>query len=166
MKRLVYLIAVVLVAIGTPESVLAGEIRHLTAEDRAHLLGDHFRVVAKVAELPAGVIAAFAEHTKESPFRMADPGEEWQVTDVVIKENLAGRRLVFAGISEGYCVMHYENGGIGHNWWVVLFQLSSSGPAREVWAASTDKWGAYASLPELRRAVRKEKLRDDPRYFW
>lgn len=127
---------------------------------------DHFRMVKKVADLPTGVITAFAEHTKQSPFRMADPGEEFQVTDEVMKPNLPGRRLVFAGISDGYCVVQYESGGIAHLWWVVLFRLSSSGPAKVVWAASEPKWGGFATLSDLREAVRRGELRDDPRDSW
>jgi hypothetical protein len=146
-------------------AVTGGEIAHLSSADRSHLLDDRFRTVLKVAELPPEVLAAFERHTKQSPFRMADPGEEFQVTDVIMKPNLPIRRLVFAGVSERYCVVNYESGGIVHVWWVVLFKLSPPEPATAVWVASPDKPGPFKSLDDLRQAVRKGELRDGSQ-FW
>ena len=138
----------------------------MTGDDRAHLANDKFRIVTKVAELPKAVVDAFAEHTKQNPFRMANPGEEFQATDDIGKPNLPVRRLVFAGVSDGYCVVQYEIGGVAHLWWVVLFRLSKDGPAAPVWAAHAQKWGGFADLAALREGVRQSKLVEDEKGFW
>lgn len=144
----------------------AAEGSGMTDGDREHLLKDKFRIVTKVAELPPTVLAAMAEHTQQHPFRMANPGEEFQATDVITKPDLPGRRLVFAGVSGGYCVMQYEIGGIAHLWWVVLFRLSGKDAAKPVWAARAETWGGFASLEELREGVRRGKLVEDAKGFW
>jgi hypothetical protein len=144
----------------------AAEGSGMTSGDREHLLKDKFRIVTKVADLPPSVVAAMAEHTKQHPFRMANPGEEFQSTDDITKPDLPGRRLVFAGVSEGYCVMQYEFGGVAHLWWVVFFRLSGKDAAKPVWAARAEKWGGFASLDDLREGVRKGKLVEDEKGFW
>ncbi len=138
----------------------------MTSGDREHLLKDKFRIVTKVGELPPSVLAAMAEHTKQHPFRMANPGEEFQATDVIMKPDLPVRRLVFAGVSDGYCVMHYEIGGIAHLWWVVLLRLSGKEAAKPVWAARAEKWGGFPSLEMLREGVRQGRLIEDEKGFW
>jgi hypothetical protein len=144
----------------------AGEGGGMSSEDRAHLLNDKFCIVTRIAEIPKPVVAAFAEHTKQNPFRIANPGEEFQATDSIVKPDLPARRLVFAGVSDGYCVVQYEIGGVAHLWWVVLFRLPKEGPAVPVWAARAEKWGGFASLDALREGVRKGKLVEDEKGFW
>lgn len=165
-RKLRVLLAVAVMSVAAARGLGAGEVSGMSSVDRAHLLNDRFRIVKKVADLPAPVIAAMAEHTKQNPFRMANPGEEFQATDEIAKPDLPVRRLVFAGVSDGYCVMQYEIGGVAHLWWAVMFRLSPNEAAKPVWAARAEKWGGFESLDALREGVRKGKLREDAQGFW
>jgi hypothetical protein len=52
---------------------------------------------------------------------MSNPGGSFAATDVVILPGTPTRRLVFSGISDRYCLVHYEYGGIGHGYMTALF---------------------------------------------
>jgi hypothetical protein len=118
--------------------------------ERGHDLGDNFKIVDTVEQLPPSVKTAFAALTHQSQFEMADPGRDFQLTDVITHEGLPRRRLIFAGISDRDCFIHYEMGGYGHSFYVVVFSRASSG--------ATFMWGKALSKPardlaELRSAA-------------
>lgn len=132
--------------------------------DRDHLLkSDSFERVSDVKDLPEHVKVSFNKITHDSTFLMANPGEEFQVTDVIEKEGLPDRRLIFAGISTDHCFLHYEMGGIGHAYYVVLFRLKED-KARFVWGASA--WEGYQTLDSLRKAVTSKKFDDSLPFIW
>src|SRR6185295_11348000 len=97
--------AVALVATGLADSVkMPQEVREaLKAPEKFH-------DIRKVADLPPDVLKL----TPHGGTGMANPGEEWQVTDVVRDRTLPGRRLIWAASNGAYCVIHYETGGIAH----------------------------------------------------
>ncbi len=43
--------------------------------------------------------------------KFADPGQDFDATDLSIREGLASRRLVFAGLGSKTCFVYYERGG-------------------------------------------------------
>lgn len=73
--------------------------------------------IDRVADLPKEVLAEFQRTiAKHDPPLLAEPGEEFQATDVVdpAKPPLLARRLIFAGFSKTLFVLYYERGGIAH----------------------------------------------------
>jgi hypothetical protein len=132
--------------------------------DREHLLkSDSFKIISDVNDLPSNVRNSFKVLIQDSIFAMANPGEEYQVTDVVENDNLPLRRLFFAGISTDHCFIHYEMGGIGHAYYIVLFRLKNKS-AIFVWGATA--WNGYHSLDSLRIAIVNKKFKDDLPYLW
>ena len=81
---------------------------------------------------------------------IAEPGAEFQVTDVIIDPTLPRRRLVAAGCSTDHCLVYYERGGITRTWQVALFYWTP--------AATRFEWGGIAprglaSIDAVRNAV-------------
>ena len=92
---------------------------------RAHIKGERLDVVTSVRGLPLGVRDALQVLFGSQTLDIAEPGAEYQRTDVIVNPNLPIRRLVAAGCSTGYyCLVYYERGGIAHTWQVALFQWS------------------------------------------
>jgi len=115
------------------------------AQVRDVLNGD-FEIVTSVDSLPTQVKSAFAALARQSSFEMADPGREFRATDVVSKEGLPSRRLIFAGTSAGKWFLHYERGGYAHSYYVVVFTIDGS-KAKFVWGTTLLK--PAASLADL-----------------
>jgi hypothetical protein len=81
---------------------------------------------------------------------IAEPGAEFQVTDVIVNPKLPRRRLVAAGCSIDHCLVYYERGGIAHTWQVALFHWTPD--------ATRLEWGAVAphglaSIDAVRSAI-------------
>lgn len=118
--------------------------------------------VPSVTELPATAQADLARLFGQAKLDMADPGAEWQVTDVIMKPNLPGRRLIAAGCSNQHCLIYYERGGIAHVWAVVLLKLDGPGKGLvKGWSAPS----GLGQVEEVRQAVAAGKLRVQTR-FW
>jgi hypothetical protein len=111
--------------------------------------------IATVAELPEAVRVCLTELFRWPTLKMADPGDEWQETDVVETPDLPIRRLILAGCSAEHCLIHYERGGIAHTRSVLLLELDDTG------AHLIRGWSAPSSLgsvEEVREAVLSGKL--------
>jgi hypothetical protein len=139
------------VGILTLAGIINAGISALSEADRNQLLKENFQLVHRVADLLPGVRQAFAEHAKVAPFRMADPGQPFQVTCMVTNPDLPLRRLIFAGMSPDYCFIHYEQGGIAYGFHVELFRLVSNGKANFIWEVTFRR--AFDSLELLRRGI-------------
>ena len=126
----------------------------LSADDKKHLLNDTFTVVKTVREMPISVKKLLIPDTKTIASGMADAGQEFRATDVVIKE-LPRRRLVLAAVNARYCLVYLEQGGRGYSQHVILFRLQSG--------RATRVWGSYLfahpplTFLELRAALKSEK---------
>ena len=104
---------------------------------RTFLAGD-FVIVRKVAELPIG---------RRSLYPMADPGERFEATDVILDRTLPRRRLVFGGFAQNHAFIHYEQGGIAQTYVTEFFRLESGDAAVRVWRGYC---GHAESLVDLR----------------
>jgi len=78
-------------------------------------------MVTSIRGLPLGVREELQTLFGGSSLDIAEPGAEFQVTDVIINPRLPRRRLVLAGCSIDHCLVYYERGGIAHTWHVALF---------------------------------------------
>jgi len=121
----------------------------LSETQRAHVKGDRFQIVTAVRGLPLGVRDGLQKLFGTPTLDIAEPGAEYQTTDVIGSE-LPIRRLVAAGCSQDHCLVYYERGGIAHTWQVALFHWTP--------AATRFEWGAIApggftTIDDVRKAV-------------
>ncbi len=71
----------------------------LPAALRAHFTAERFGMVTSVRGLPLGVREALQTLFGSPSLDIAEPGAEFQATDVIVNPNLPIRRLVAAGCS-------------------------------------------------------------------
>ena len=129
---------------------------------RAHVRDERFQLVTSVRGLPLGVREELQTLFGSQTLDIAEPGAEYQVTDVTVIPNLPGRRLVVAGCSIEYCLVYYERGGRAHTWHVALFHWTP--------AATRFEWGGTApagltTIEGVRNAVLSGAVRG-PASFW
>src|ERR1700730_15666878 len=96
---------------------------------KAHVLDGDFVIVKNVDRLPDALKTAFSHLSGMDDFEMANPGEKFQLGDVIDEPGLPWRRLLFAGISKDKYFIHYEKGGRAHSYHVAVFAI---GPERKV----------------------------------
>src|SRR5689334_24851745 len=78
----------------------------------ADLLSRDFKIITRMKDLPAPILDLFTEaHGKR--LLMADPGEKFESTDLIIDESVPRKRLIFAGVANESCFVYYEQGGRG-----------------------------------------------------
>ena len=84
----------------------------LAPAQRQQLFAGQCTLITSTAALPASVKTMFASATGEPTFALANPGQKYQETDVIIGRKLPRRRLVFAGQCGERYFIHYERGGL------------------------------------------------------
>jgi len=86
---------------------------------------------------------------------MADPGQTYQSTDVIVQENLPIRRLAFVATSREFCAIHYEVGGIASRRIVLIFQTAPDS-AHLIWGGILFK--ALTDVPSLKAVINSNEL--------
>jgi hypothetical protein len=109
--------------------------------------------------MPPVLKHAFAIVTGGSQFALADPGQKYQVTDVVEDPEPPFRRLVFAGVSANKWFVHYELGGIGHSYAMVVFGLEPKGSVLFLWGGVVSE--RAKNIDDLRKAIARGSFCDD-----
>jgi hypothetical protein len=127
-----------------------------------HMKGEHFGIVTSIRGLPLGVRDGLQTLFGSDSLDIAEPGEEFQVTDVVVNRKLPRRRLVAAGCSTDHCLVYYERGGGAHTWHVALFHWTP--------AATRFEWGGMAprglaSINDVRKAALSGAIKGGTK-FW
>ena len=117
---------------------------------RTHLKDERFGIVTSTKGLPLGVREGLQTLFGTSSLDIADPGAEFQATDVIVNPKLPIRRLVAAGCSNDHCLVYYERGGIAHTWHVTLFHWTPDATRFE-WGAVAP--GGLATIEEVRNGV-------------
>ena len=128
----------------------------LSASAREHLRADTLAPIAHAAELPKLVQDALKANFSSPTLQMADPGQEWQATDVVMNPNLPTRRLISAGCSSDHCLVHYEQGGIAHFYRVLLISVSKTA-AKVDWSGMCG--GPMPNVAEVQAQVVAGKIK-------
>src|SRR5687767_2350128 len=128
---------------------------------RAHLKGERFGIVSSIRGLPLGVRNGLQALFGSQTLDIAEPGAEFQATDVIVNSTLPPRRLVAAGCSTAYCLVYYERGGIAHTWHAALFYWTP--------AATRFEWGGIApggltKIDDVRNAALSGAI--GPAGFW
>jgi hypothetical protein len=129
---------------------------------RAHVKNDRFQIVTSIRGLPLGVRNELQEMFGSQTLDIAEPGAEFQVTDVIVTPQLPIRRLVAAGCTIEYCLVYYERGGIAHTWHVALFHWTPAATRFE-WGGSAP--GGLATIDDVRNAVLSGVIKG-PAKFW
>jgi hypothetical protein len=129
---------------------------------RAHVKDERFGIVTSIRGLPLGVRDALQTLFRSQTLDIAEPGAEFQRTDVSGDPKLPIRRLVVAGCSTDHCLVYYERGGTAHTWQVALFHWRP--------AATRFEWGGTApaglgSIDEVRKAVLSGAIKS-PNNVW
>jgi hypothetical protein len=129
---------------------------------RAHVQDERFGIVTSIRGLPLGVRDELQTLFGSLALDIAEPGGEFQATDVIVNPKLPRRRLVAAGCSADHCLVYYERGGIAHTWQVALFHWTP--------AATRFEWGGIApgglkNIDEVRNAVLSGAIKG-PNKYW
>jgi hypothetical protein len=138
--------------------------KRLSATEKEHILDGPFTEVTRTEAMAANARQAFAKITGEPSFALANPGQKYQATDVVVDRTLPRRRLVFAGVRGDEWFVHYELGGIGHSYCVVMFTVDHENHVQFVWGG-VGSYGAK-NLDQLRRMVAGAQLSDEMQNYW
>ncbi len=146
-------------------AALAGRFhKQLSTAEREHLLDGSFTIVATTEALPANVKQAFAEITDQQSFALANPGQKYQATDVISERGLPLRRLLFAGVRDDKWFIHYERGGYGHSYCVVVFKVNQEQGFQFLGGGAGFR-GAK-NFEELRKMVAADQLPDNDAAYW
>ena len=129
------------------------DVTKLPADDQKVLRDEsRFHEIHAAANLPPAVFALCADNAG----RLAEPGQKWEATDVIMDDKLPRKRLIWAATDGDYYVVHYERGGPGHSFHVLVAKLKD-GKQSFVW------YGVGRHLKDFRAfldAVASNKLDD------
>ena len=129
---------------------------------RAHVKNDQFQIVTSIRGLPLGVRNELQTLFGGQALDIAEPGAQFQVTDVIISPKLPIRRLVLAGCSLDHCLVYYERGGIAHTWQVALFHWT---PAATRFEAGGLAPRGLGSIDEVRNALLSGAIKGPIKYW-
>ncbi len=129
---------------------------------RAHLKNERLEIVTSIRGLPLGVRDGLQALFGSQALDIAEPGAEFQVTDVVGTPKLPLRRLVAAGCSTDHCLVYYERGGVAHTWHVALFHWTPAATRFE-WGGTAP--GGLATIDDVRNAVLSGAIKS-PNKLW
>lgn len=102
------------------QSFCFADVTKLPAEPRKALQDiSRFHKILAVTNLPPAIVALCADASG----RLAEPGHKWEATDVIVSASLPRKRLIWAEVSDEYYVVHYESGGRGHSFHVLVATL-------------------------------------------
>ena len=134
----------------------------LSATLRKHVKDERLDIVTSIRGLPLGVRDGLQTLFGSQTLDIAEPGAEFQVTDVVVNPKLSIRRLVAAGCTRDYCLVYYERGGGAHTWHVALFHWTPEATRFE-WGGMAP--GGLATIADVRNAVLSGAIKT-PARFW
>ena len=139
------------------QPVSLAEVTRLAAEERQALQEvARFHEVRRSTDLPPCILALCAD----GKGRMAEPGQKWQVTDVIVHEALPGKRLIWAATDGKRYVVHYERGGIAHSFHVLIARLAQGDVRpKTVWCGVGEHFKDYpAFLTALKKGALDDRL--------
>jgi hypothetical protein len=122
----------------------------LSPELRVHVQDERFQIVTSVRGLPVGVRTGLQKLFGGQTLDIAEPGDEFQASDVVVDSKLPFRRLVAAGCSYDHCLVYYERGGRPHTWRIALFHWMPEATRFESGGTAPD---GLMTIDDLRRAI-------------
>jgi hypothetical protein len=127
-----------------------------------HVKDGRFAIVTSIRGLPLGVRDGLQTLFGSRTLEIAEPGAEFQVTDVIVNPTLPIRRLVAAGCTIAYCLVYYERGGAAHTWHVALFHWTPPATRFE-WGGTAP--GGLVTIDDVRNAILSGVIKG-PAKFW
>ena len=113
-----------------------------------------FHEVHATTNLPPAVVALCADDSG----RLVEPGQRWESTDVITNTTLPRKRLIWAAVAGEYYVVHYERGGRGHSFHVLVAMLTKGdAKPKVVWRGVGEQLKDYSAFLD---ALRSDKLDD------
>jgi len=109
-----------------------------------------FRQIYMTADLPASILVLCGS-------KLADPGQNWERSDVVRDESLAGKRLIWAAANGEYYVVHYESGGKFYRSQVMLATVKEGDNALLLWYGVG---GPFKDFNEFLDALNTDQIDD------
>jgi hypothetical protein len=100
-------------------------------------LNRDFNIVTDVRALPGPVLQKYTEQGG-SRLLMANPGQKFEVGDLIRDASVPRERLIFAGIAGDNCFVHYERGGRAHMYIVDFFRITSTKNMESLWSSYCD----------------------------
>ena len=145
--------AVVVGSQAAAPAALSGTLRDIVKDRR-------FEIVTSIRGLPLGVRDTLQTMFRSQTLDIAEPGAEFQATDVVVNPKLPIRRLVAAGCTIDYCLVYYERGGIASTWRVALFHWTPEATRLE-WGSAAP--GGLSTIDDLRNAIVSGAIKEPAR---
>jgi hypothetical protein len=128
----------------------------MTQSERERFLDGDFTIVKDMKALPRPVLRLFTEEGG-SRLLMANPGENFNSTDVIYDQSIPRKRLIFAGVSGDKCFVFYEQGGIGLSDILAFIALTSKETTQQLWKGYCEP---VADFQDLRSRVRSGQCSD------
>jgi hypothetical protein len=155
------LVAFLLFIIAATQTICWADVTKLRPEDRKALEdAPHFKEVHATTNLPPQVLSFCADGNG----RIAEPGQKWQVTDVILDDALPRKRLIWGAVAGGLYVVHYESGGMAHGYHVLVARCKQDEKKAEVvWHAVGKQLKDYGALLD---AIKGNTLRDELDYAY
>src|SRR5262245_44996569 len=98
------------------------DVTKLPADDQKLLRhASRFHDIHYATNLPPAIFALCADFKG----RLAEPGQKWEITDVITDEKLPTKRLIWAVTDGDYYVVHYERGGYAHSFHLLVARLKA-----------------------------------------
>lgn len=130
-------ICLCLLLLLTTQNLGVAKVAKLSIEDRKILASSvPHRQILETSKLPPEIVALCAD----SNLRLAEPGQKWESTDYIIDSSLPRRRLIWAVVKDKYYVVHYESGGRGHSFQILIATTIQQQP-KVIWQG-----GGFARL--------------------
>lgn len=108
---------------------------------------------AQISLVPIKSVRSLPDSVRARIPKMSNPGGLFNAGCVSIL-CIPSRRLIFGGISDRYCLVHYEYGGFAHGYTTALFAVSGSQSA-PLWVHGGIK---YASLELFAKETNPDEL--------
>jgi len=150
-----FITVIILLAVVFGSAAFA-EVTKLDVKQRKIIETSAFRQLHSVKELPSELVALCADENN----RLADPGQKWQVSDVIYDKNLPRKRLIWAATFKDYYVVHYEKGGYAHSFHVLLAKTEKT--PKILWHGIGVK---LSDFNEFKNALKENKLDDRREYI-
>ena len=126
-------------------NLCCGDVTKLGTEDRKALQNaSRFHEVHTTRDLPPAVLALC---DGGGDGKLAEPGQKWNATDVIMDSSLPGKRLIWAAVGGEYYIVHYERGGIAHTYHILVAKLGKDeARPKLVWCAMGGPFKDYRAF--------------------
>lgn len=153
-------IALYLVCAISIQSSCYADVTKLPAEDRNVLFdASRFHEVHSIKDLPPGVAGLCVDDNG----KLAEPGQNWNATDVTTDPTLPWKRLIWAAVGGDYYVVHYEGGGIAHSFHILIAKLLKGDAKPKVaWNSMGGPFKDYAGFLNALRAGKLDGRLNSP----